>query len=282
MSKAWPIVVAAAAMVVARPVLAQDWKTIHMARQFAGEDVLRVNVEYGAGELTIGPGTEGMLFRGMLRYDGSVFRPLNEYDNGQLRIGIQGGSIKGRNMKAGKLDLSLSPSVPLDLSLKFGAAQADLELGGLRIRRASVQTGASETNVRVSKPNRENCSSASFEVGAAAFRASGLGNLNCEDFRIAGGVGDVVLDFSGEFRNDINADIDMGLGSLTLRVPHGLGVSVRKSGILASFDSQGLVKRGNVYYSENFEKAEHKLTVQIDAALGAIKVQWVDGSLGSR
>ena len=34
--------------------------------------------------------------------------------------------------------------------------------------------------------------------------------------------------------------------------------------------------------NENFEKAEHKLTIQIDAALGSIKVQWVDGSLGSR
>src|SRR5687767_9379824 len=108
MSKAWPILVAAGAMAAAHPAAAQDWKTIHMARQFAGEEVLRVSVEYGAGELTIAPGPENVLFRGMLRYDGSMFRPLNEYDNGQLRIGIQGGSIKGRNMKAGKLDLALS------------------------------------------------------------------------------------------------------------------------------------------------------------------------------
>jgi hypothetical protein len=77
MSKAWPILVAAGAMAVTHPVMAQDWKTIHIARQFAGQDLLRVSVEYGAGELTIGPGPEGMLFRGMLRYDGSVFRPLN-------------------------------------------------------------------------------------------------------------------------------------------------------------------------------------------------------------
>jgi hypothetical protein len=152
----------------------------------------------------------------------------------------------------------------------------------LRIRRTTIQTGASETRVRVSKPNRESCSLAKFEVGAASFHAAGLANLNCEDLRVAGGVGEVILDFSGEQRNDMNAEIDMGLGSLTLRVPRGLALSVRKSGVLASFDSQGLIKRGNVYYSENFDKAEHKLTVQIDAALGAIKVQWVDGSMGSR
>jgi hypothetical protein len=281
MSKRFSFALALSALVTSS-VAAQDWREVDFLRQFQGEQLLRVNVEYGAGELTIAPGSERELFRAKLRYDASIFRPVSEYDSGQLRIGIEGGSIKGRNMKSGRLNLSLGPRVPIDLSLKFGAAQADVELGGLRIRRASIQTGASETNVRVSHPNQEACSSATFEVGAAAFRAAGLGNLNCEDLRVAGGVGEVVLDFSGEFRQDLNAEIDMGLGSLTLRVPRGLGVSVRKSGVLASFDSQGLVKRGNVYYSESFEKAEHKLTIQIDAALGAIKMQWVDGSLGSR
>src|SRR5688500_4386473 len=149
MSKVCALVLAASVVSATAPVAAQDWKTIHVSRQFAGQDLLRVSVEYGAGELNISPGPEGLLFRGMLRYDGSVFQPLNEYDDGRLRIGIQGGSIKGRNMKAGKLDLALSPRVPIDLHLKFGAAQADLELGGLRIKSASIQTGASETNIRV-------------------------------------------------------------------------------------------------------------------------------------
>jgi hypothetical protein len=261
---------------------AQDWRSITTLRRFSGEELLRVKLEYGAGRLTIGPGSESSLYRATLRYDANAFRPVNRYANGQLNLGIEGGSIRSGNLRAGRLDLSLGPQVPLDLDLKFGAAEAEVELGGLRIREASIQTGASGTRVRVSQPNREACSSATFEVGAARFEATGLGNLNCEDVRLSGGVGEVILDFSGEWRNDASAEVDMGLGSLTLRVPRGLGVSVRKSGVLASFDSQGLIKRGNVYYSENFERAEHKLMVTIDAALGAIKVQWVDGALGSR
>jgi len=263
---------------------AQDWRSITTERRFAGEEFLQVNLEYGAGRLTIAPGADNSLYRATLRYDGRIFRPLNRYEkeSGTLHLGIDGGSFKSGNLKAGSLNLALGTSVPLDLDLKFGAAEADIELGGLRIRQATIQTGASETRVRVSRPNLESCSSARFEVGAARFQATGLGNLNCEDVRLSGGVGEVILDFSGEWRNDVNADIDMGLGSLTLRVPRGLGVSVRKSGVLASFDSQGLIKRGNVYYSENYENAGHKLTVTIDAALGSIKMQWVDGALGSR
>jgi predicted membrane protein len=113
-------------------------------------------------------------------------------------------------------------------------------------------------------------------VGAARFEAEGLGNLNCEDLSFSGGVGDVALDFTGNWRTDGTVDIDMGLGSLTLRLPKGLGVSVHKSSVLASFDSQGLIKRGQVYYSEGFDKADRKLNINIDAALGSIKVLWVE------
>ena len=70
----------------------------------------------------------------------------------------------------------------------------------------------------------------------------------------------------------------MGLGSLTLKLPRGLGVQIRKNGFLASFDSQGLVKRGDAYFSEDWEDAERRLTVNVDAALGSIKMAWVNGT----
>jgi hypothetical protein len=259
---------------------AQDWRTINTSRRFADEELLRVHVSYGAGRLSISPGADNALFNATLRYDARVFTPLNQYHAGELRIGVQNARIRGRNMSAGRLELTLGTKVPLDLDLEFGAGEADVELGGLRVRQAVIQTGASETSVRVSKSNPESCSLAKFEIGAAKFYAEGLGNLNCADIDVDGGVGEVTLDFTGSWRNDTNLEIDMGLGSLTLRVPRGLGLSVRKSGVLASFDSQELVKRGNVYYSENFEKASRKLSVNLDAALGVIKVQWVDGPFG--
>ena len=263
-------------------VSAQDWRTISTLRRFAGEDLLRVNVEYGAGRLTITPGAENSLFRATLRYDANVFRPVSEYRDGELKLGVSGGKISGRNMRSGRLDLALGTAVPLDLNLQFGAAEADVELGGLRIREAEIKTGASRTNVRVSKANPESCSSARFEVGAASFEVEGLGNLNCGDISFSGGVGDVILDLTGAWRRDTDIEIDMGLGSLTLRVPRDLGIAVRKSSVLASFDSQGLIKRGDVYYSEGFDDASQKITINIDAALGSIRVLWVEGNSRGR
>lgn len=258
------------------PAWAQDWRTITSLRQFRGEPLLEVQVEYGAGNLTIAPATGNALYKATLRYDANAFKPVTQYSNGRLRVGVEGGSVKGRNLKSGRLELALGNRAPLDMDLKFGAVHADVELGGLRIRKLHIATGASETQLSVSTANPERCSHVDLEVGAAEFTATGLGNLNCEHFRMAGGVGDVTLDFNGAWRADASVDIDMGLGSLTVRVPRGLGVSVRKKGVLASFDSQELIKRGNTFYSENWDKASRRVTFNIDAALGSIRMVWVE------
>jgi len=257
-------------------VVGQDWQSMSQARARSDETELRVDVEYGAGSLELRPAPAGMLYRTRMRYDADHFRPEVSYDDGRLGIEIGGGDIRGGKTKGGNLDLALGTELPLDLSLEFGAAEAQIELGGMRLTRGSIKTGASKTVLRVSEPNPQVCNSFEIEVGAAQFEAYSLGNLRTERFRLSGGVGEVVLDFGGAWETDMDANIEMGLGSLTLRVPRGLGLRVQKQGFLAGFDSEGLVKRGDVYFSENWEAANRRLTVRLQAALGSIRVVWVD------
>jgi len=70
--------------------------------------------------------------------------------------------------------------------------------------------------------------------------------------------------------------VDMGLGSLVLRFPRGLGVRLVKDTFFTSLDSEGLVKRGDTYYSLDYDEAEYQITVDVDAAFGSIRVAWVD------
>lgn len=263
------------ALLTPRLLSAQDWRTVTSSRSTSGEKSLRVDVEYGAGRLDIGPGPRGTLYRTNVRYDANAFRPRVDYANNRLRVSVEGHEVKGK-VKSNQLDLKLAPDVPLDIELKFGAAEANLELGGLRIRKGEISTGASKTTLRVSRPNEETCERFALHVGAASFHAFGLGNLNAKQLTVEGGVGEIILDFTGSWRSDMNTRVQMGLGSLTLRVPRGLGMRVQKRGFLASFDSQGLIKRGDSFYSENWDRAEHKLMLEIEAALGSIKVVWVD------
>src|SRR5690606_14082698 len=277
------LVLAGAALLLGAPpaLWAQDWNTVTASRAYRGEEELRVDVQFGAGRLFLQPGPAGSLYKATVRYDADAFLPVTEYGDERLRLGLQskrGVKVRGRQ-RAGRLDVALGPDAPLSIDLEFGAAQADIELGGLRVRRAEISTGASETTLRFSQPNPERLSALEIEVGAAALRAEGLGNANIERLVVDGGLGDVVLDFSGEWRGNTTADIDMGIGSLTLIVPKGVGLHVVKDGFLAPFDSEGLVKRGSGYYSLDWDTAPHRLTVRIDAAFGSIDVRWIEPSV---
>jgi hypothetical protein len=50
---------------------------------------------------------------------------------------------------------------------------------------------------------------------------------------------------------------------------------VERDTFLTSFDSEGLRKEGDSYYSVDWEEAEHRVTVSVDAAFGSIDVVWV-------
>lgn len=274
------VLVGFASFAAPRGAVAQDWRTITSMRQVGAEDELRVTVEYGAGRLDLSPAAPGVLYRSSLRYDADVIRPEISYRSGALKLGLDNVRVRGRNMKSGQLRLDFGTGVPLDLNLQFGAARANLDLSGLQVTRLKIATGASETDLRVDQPNPVDCEEVDLDVGAASFRAFGLGNLNPERVRFSGGVGEVTLDFTGEARRDIDVGIEMGLGSLTLRVPRGTGIQVRKSGLLVGFDSQELIKRGDRFYSQDWESAERKITFEVQAALGSVRVVWVDA--GSR
>ncbi len=256
---------------------AQDWRDVTSFRQQSDETRLDVEVRYGAGRLAIEPGVRGELYRVGIRYDSEVFDPLTEYRRGRLQVGVEGSgrSIRVRNQQAGDMKLSLTPDVPLDIGLKFGAVEADIELGGLRVSRIKIETGASDSRMRFSQPNPIECRSLELSMGAAAFRAIGLGNANCDRIKAEGGVGDMNLDFSGEWPRDLTADITMALGSVTLVVPEDIGVIVRRSTFLTSFSGTDFDRRGRDHYSANWDRAARKLTVELQGAFGSVNVRRV-------
>ena len=263
--------------VTATSAQAQNMRTTTMSRQLEGEDEVRVDVEYGAGRFVVRPVGDNLLYRMNLRYDEDRYEPVAEYSNGRLEIGVdsRGRSRLRGDREAGELTLELARGVPMDLELQFGAVKADLDLGGLALTDLDLHTGASESVIDISEPNREVIETASFEVGAADFTLHNLGNLNAERIEVDAGVGSLTLWLDGEWQRNTRLAIDMGLGALELRVPEGLGIQLRKDSFLTALDSEGLVKRGDTYESLDWNDADRQVTIDLDAAFGSVKVVWI-------
>jgi len=213
-----------------------------------------------------------------LRYDESTSTPLHSYDPTArvLTVGVEGQSDRfSRNIgekSKGEMRLSLSRSVPVDLSLDLGATKATLDLGGLDITALQLGSGASETVVDFSSPNLGRMRTLDVDIGAASFEARNLGNANVAKVRVHGGVGGVELDFGGQWQQDMDVNVDLALGKLTLHVPRDVGVRVEVEKFLASFDEQGLEKRADAYYSDNWDKAKYHLRLRAQTTFGGIEL----------
>lgn len=264
------------------PMAAQAYHTVSAARVAMGEEDLRVNVTFAAGELRLLPGDGRTLYQGELYFDNQKFRPVTEYDvrTRTLRFGISSRSAaRGDIERPQRMELALAPQVPIDLATTLGAAEAEFELGGLSLKSVTINSGAAAAHLYFSSPNRIRCSALHLKTGAAEFRAERLGNARCESMVFTGGVGDVTLDFTGEWGDSPQiheVGIKLGLGQLTLRLPRSVGIAIEVDRFLATFDHAGMTKVGSNYLSRGYDSASTKLHITLKAILGDIDIDWVE------
>ncbi len=248
-----------------------------MSRQLSGERELRVEIRYAAGNMIVRSTDGGSLYRLHLEYDEAHFEPIVEYEGGLLRMSLEGvrkGLSFPRRTRGGEIRVDLAAGIPMTLEMEMGAVDAELDLGGLALSDLELQTGASRTRLDVSAPNTHLMRRALLVVGAAEFTARRLGNLNADLIEVSAGVGDVTLDLTGEWRRDGRVSVDIGLGGLELVFPEGVGVRLRRDTFLAALDAEGLVKRGDAYYSVDWDSAPYRISVDVEAAFGRLAVRW--------
>jgi hypothetical protein len=206
----------------------------------------------------------------------SAARQAHGADSLHVRVRYGVALWAGRKGRKGEMRLLLAPAMPLDLDLDLGAAEADLDLTGLTVERLRVSSGATETRVRFGAPNPVPLRELSITSGAADVRVEGLGDANADRVRVKCAVGSVALDLGGSWPRDMDLTLDVAVGGTTIRVPRGVGVRVRLDKVLASFDSDGLTRRGDSYYSAGYDAAPRKVTVDARTVLGSFEVHWLD------
>lgn len=263
--------------------IVQNSQTVTTSQKLEDTDEKRVSIEFSAGRLAIRPIDEGLLYRLRLRYNKDYFEPVTDLSGNRLHLGVERirkgfrGIFNWNSSGEGnEFDLELTREVPMDLHVNFGAGSAELDLGGLALTGLEFNTGASESRIKVSAPNREQILKAQFNVGAADFQLEQLGNLDAEDIEINAGMGSFEISLDGSWQRDALISIDMGMGSLELHVPEDLGFQLRKNSVLTSLDGvRNLVKEGNAYYSLNWDEADRNVTVDLDGALGSVTVRLI-------
>ena len=257
------------------------WRTVDVSRQLRDTIPARIRVQYGAGKLEVHGTTAPVLYSMHLRYDEARAAPLHRYDAEQ-RQAVLGLESFGRGIRvssrddddeSGELKLLLPNTLPLELDMELGGTLSVLDLGGLTLRALRLECGATDATLLFMSPNRTRMRELEIDVGAADFSAVHLANSNADQIRLRGGVGVVDLEFGGTWTHDMSVTTRLAVGKLMLRVPTDVGVRLEVQRLATGFEHQGLEKRGDAWYSENYERAPHKLQLRAETFFGKIEIQ---------
>lgn len=239
------------------------------------EESAQVEIRFGTGELWLAAGEPEELFSGKFRYNVEEWEPEISYRNGRLRI-EQGGLDRDLGFPSGnahnKWELEYSPDIPLDIEIKAGAGEGELDFTGLRVAELEMDVGAGDFVVRFDEPNPTAMRDLTVNAGASELEISGIGNAGPQRMTVQGGVGNVTLDFTGAWPRSANVYVTAGVGALTLRLPDNVGVRVRVAGALSSVDAPDFHRSGNDYVNDAFGEAETELDIRVTTGVGSVRL----------
>ncbi len=104
---------------------------------------------------------------------------------------------------------------------------------------------------------------------------AGHGNLHFRDVPLRRldlhvGAGQMDVDFTGDRKTDLTADIEGGVGQANVRLPKNVGVIAHASGGIGSIDVRGLKHDGDSYTNDAYGKSPATIHLKVEGGIGQI------------
>ncbi len=229
-----------------------DLQTQSETVELGDAESVQVDINLAAGEL-IASGGATELLEADFTYNVAEMEPEVTSSGDKLTITHPEvrivGSLSDRDDYRNEWDLRFNDGVPMEMSIDVAAGRSDLALGSLALSSLDMKAGAGDVTVDL--------------IGAQS--------LTQLDFEI--GAGALLMDLTGDWTDDLNANIMAGVGEMTLRLPGSVGVRVDVKEGVGKVNATNLTKDGEAYVNDVYGESEVTLSFDIVAGVGAINLE---------
>ncbi len=237
------------------------------------EAVANLSLSFGAGNIELNPGADGVLVSGEATYNVADFEPQVKIDDD--KITIEQGNLNVRGIPSfndqfkNEWDFELGNAV-MNLSIKAGAYAGDYELGGLSLKNLEISDGAADVKLNFSEPNQIELMTLSYNTGASNVALKNLGNANASTVTFHGGAGSYKLDFGGELQRDLTVYVESGISSVEIIVPENVPAEITFDGGVSNISIDGEWEQDGKVYSQSGEG--YKITMIVKMGAGNLKL----------
>jgi hypothetical protein len=174
--------------------------------------------------------------------------------------------------------LFITRDLPVSLNAQLGFGQSFLDLSGLMLEKAYVETGASKVRVTLHSLNPMPMELYQVSAGVGQCNVDGICFSNAGKFEFNGGIGYYDLSFNGKLQRNMDASISVGLGKVSINIPPEAGrVQVfYDDGFFSSFNFSGLaVRRSGYASSAGFDQSTAPiLTLHLSSGMGKMNISY--------
>ena len=100
-----------------------------------------------------------------------------------------------------------------------------------------------------------------------------LGSLALTKLEVNMGVGECIVDLTGDWKEDLRASIKGGIGKATVRLPEDVGVKVRAKGGIGEIRRGPLKQQGDAFVNDAYGKSPVTLDVSVEGGIGEINLE---------
>lgn len=183
-------------------------------------------------------------------------------------------------MGAGELNVSSGADSLADTTFVYRGANEKPEIsytvhgneGDLIIKQPdNISIGINEKNKWQINLNETVPLDLAISLGAGESNLK-LGDLTLNRLDVNAGASDLELDLRGSWQQDMTAQIESGVGQLTLYLPQDIGVRINADQGIGDINTRGLQQNGRTYVNDSYGVSDVTLELNIEAGLGEINL----------
>ena len=114
------------------------------------------------------------------------------------------------------------------------------------------------------------------QLGAGKLNLT-LGDLPLTRLHVEMGAGSSRVDLLGNWKHDVDVQLEGGVGNATVRLLRSVGVRVEVQGGLGSVSASDFKKNGDAYVNDQFGKSPVTVNVKIEGGIGKVVLELAGG-----
>lgn len=238
----------------------------------------RLELDLRKGEFIIQPGPAGQPIRVEADYDTNAFELREVYDQhsdgtwtykvafdsrgGWLGLLMRGGT-QGRN----RVTITVPRDQPLDIVGSIGLGESEVDLSGLWLRDVDLDLGAGDHFLEFREPLRVPMARFAIDSSMGEVELRGLGDASPRSVQVDHGMGAVLVDLSGHWRNDAEIQVGFSMGECRLWLPEsGVNIDVKRARVSMGEKNINLDDRESV-------PGDPTLTLSLSGSMGELSVK---------